>query len=231
MGITEDSPATRLLVVEDDDRIARALVTALQRFGFDVRRVATAAEATAAELADLVLLDLRLPDGDGIAVCQQLRRRSPELPIIMVTARNSSVEKVQGLREGADDYVTKPFAIAELVARIEAVLRRSHPVPAVDESPMLEVHGVRLDVAARTVTVDGDEVTLTRKEFDLLALLLRRLGVAVSRPEILELVWNTTWEGSSRTVDVHVAQLRQKLDRPSLIETVHGVGYRARPPS
>lgn len=203
------------------------MVAALQRHGYMTQRVGTVADALSAERADLVLLDLRLPDGDGLDVCRQLRERDPDIPIIMVTARASPVERVHGLRLGADDYVAKPFAIAELVARIEAVLRRA-PRREEASAEVITVDDVTIDVAARRVEVDGVAVGLTRKEFDLLVLLLGRGGEVVSRPELLEQVWHTSWEGSTRTVDVHVAQVRHKLGRPQLIETVHGVGYRAK---
>jgi DNA-binding response OmpR family regulator len=222
---TEQPRSTELLVVEDDDRIASAMVAALQRHGYMVQRVGTVADALSAGRADLVLLDLRLPDGDGVYVCRQLRERDPDIPIIMVTARTSPVERVHGLRLGADDYVAKPFAIAELVARIEAVLRR---VPRREENRVIVVDDVTVDVVSRRVEVDGQPVALTRKEFDLLVLILGREGDVMTRPELLDLVWHTSWEGSTRTVDVHVAQVRHKLRRPGLIETVHGIGYRAR---
>jgi DNA-binding response OmpR family regulator len=221
-----DPDATCLLLVEDDDRIASALQTALHRHGYSTRRVASAADALAADPGHLVLLDLRLPDDDGIHVCRSLRERHPTLPIIMVTARSSPAERVHGLRSGADDYVTKPFAIAELVARVEAVLRRSNPGPPAPRR--FRVGGAEVDAGTRTVLANGAPVALTRKEFDLLALLAERNGDAVSRAEILEHVWHTSWAGSSRTVDVHVAQLRAKLGQSDAIETVHGVGYRAR---
>jgi DNA-binding response OmpR family regulator len=220
-------PEVRLLLVEDDDRIAAALGAALQRYGYSVDRVSTASGALEADPGQLVLLDLRLPDGDGVAVCEALRARHPVLPIIMVTARSSAAELVHGLRSGADDYVTKPFAIAELVARVEAVLRRAQrSTPRA--SARYSLGAVVIDVASRTVTVNGHPVSLTRKEFDLLALLADRNGEPVTRPEILEHVWHTSWVGSSRTIDVHVAQLRAKLATTDTIETVHGVGYRVK---
>ncbi len=219
--------ATHLLLVEDDDRIASALQAALHRHGYSTHRVSSAADALAADPGHLVLLDLRLPDDDGIHVCRSLREHHPTLPIIMVTARSSPAERVHGLRSGADDYVTKPFAIAELVARVEAVLRRSNP--SGPPSPQrFRVGDAEVDVGARNVTANGAPIALTRKEFDLLVLLAERNGDAVSRSEILEHVWHTSWAGSSRTVDVHVAQLRAKLGQADAIETVHGVGYRAR---
>jgi DNA-binding response OmpR family regulator len=173
---------------------------------------------------DLVLLDLSLPDADGLDVCRELRRRG-DVPIIAVTARGEERDRVVGLRSGADDYVVKPFGVAELAARMEAVLRRARGTarPAVVRAGPLAV-----DVHARRVTVAGREVSLTRKEFDLLAALARQPGGAVSRDQLLAEVWHTTWLGSVRTVEVHVASLRGKLGDPGLVETVRGVGYRLR---
>jgi len=216
----------RILLVEDDDRVAGALTTALRRHGFDVHRVTTGAQALAAGEVQLVLLDLGLPDMDGVEVCRELRRRS-DVPIIAVTARSDERDRVVGLRTGADDYVVKPFGAAELVARIEAVLRRSRRVDAAADA-RIHLGDVEIDLAGRQVTREGEPISLTRKEFDLLALLARQPGAVVTRDRILAEVWHTTWQGSSHTLDVHVASLRTKLGYPDCVETVRGVGYRLR---
>ncbi|MFD0787914.1 response regulator transcription factor, partial [Micromonospora azadirachtae] len=172
-----------------------------------------------------VLLDLTLPDGDGTDLCRELRRRSSQLGIIAVTARGEERDRVLGLRLGADDYVVKPFSMVELQARIEAVLRRT--AQAAPERNLIETGSVRIDVSARTVTVDGRDVTLTRKEFDVLLSLARQPGVAVPRDRILLDAWGTTWT-DRHTVEVHVGSLRGKLGDARLVETVRGIGYRLR---
>ncbi|MGC5329099.1 response regulator transcription factor [Micromonospora sp. DT62] len=215
----------RILLVEDDRRVAAALSSALTRRGYEVEHAATVAAALCAAPCDLVLLDLTLPDGDGTDLCRELRRRSSQLGIIAVTARGEERDRVLGLRLGADDYVVKPFSMTELQARIEAVLRRAaHTVP---ERNLIEVGPVRVDVSARTVTVGGRPVALTRKEFDVLLSLARQPGVAVARERILLDAWGSTW-GDGHTVEVHVGSLRGKLGDPGLVETVRGVGYRLR---
>jgi two-component system response regulator RegX3 len=214
-----------LLVVEDEDTIAEPLVEGLRAEGFDVTRVATGQDALDAPPVDLVLLDVRLPDIDGFAVCRELRARS-DVPIIMVTAKGEEIDRVVGLELGADDYVVKPFGLRELVARIRAVARRTSGRHEPRET--LVVGGLEVDVPARRAMIDGRELQLTLKEFDLLALLASEPGVVVDRQRILREVWDTTWYGSSKTVDVHVAALRKKLGDPTLIETVRGVGLRLR---
>jgi DNA-binding response OmpR family regulator len=214
-----------LLVVEDEDAIAEPLVEGLRAEGFDVTRVATGQGALDAPAADLVLLDVRLPDVDGLTVCRELRARS-DVPIIMVTAKGEEIDRVVGLELGADDYVVKPFGLRELVARIRAVDRRTSARTGARE--ILRVGGLEIDVPARRATLEGRDLELTLKEFDLLALLAAEPGVVVDRARILREVWNTTWYGSSKTVDVHVAALRRKLGDPTLIETVRGVGLRLR---
>jgi len=218
----------RLLVVEDDDGIAEPLVAGLRREGFEVQRVATGREAMAAPLPDLVLLDLRLPDVDGYAVARDIRSRS-RVPIIMVTARGEEVDRVVGLELGADDYVVKPFGLRELIARINAVMRRVGE--RAEPEPVLSAGPLRIDLRAHRVHLDGREVALTPKEFDLLALLAGDPGAAVDRRRILEEVWGTRWYGPSKTIDVHVSSLRRKLGDPGWIETVRGVGFRLRPPA
>ena len=213
-----------LLVVEDEDAIAEPLVEGLEREGFEVTRVATGAAALEAPTVDLVLLDLRLPDMDGYAVCRELRARS-DVPIIMVTAKGEEIDRVVGLELGADDYVVKPFGLHELVARIRAVSRRG---PARAARGVLRAGAIEVDPRARRASVSGRELALTVKEFDLLALLVGEAGSVVDRRTILREVWDTTWLGSSKTVDVHVASLRKKLGDPELIETVRGVGLRVR---
>lgn len=223
-----DGGGVRLLLVEDDDAIAGPLAKGLGREGFEVTRVATGAEALVAEAADLVLLDLGLPDLDGYEVCRRLRAES-EVPIIVITARGDEVDRVVGLELGADDYVVKPFGFRELVARIRAVARRAATRSGAEEAeadPVLRAGRVEVDTRTRRVTVDGDEVTLTRKEFDLLALLAADPGATRTRDEILEEVWDAHWYGPTKTLDVHVASLRKKLGDPALIETVRGVGFR-----
>jgi DNA-binding response OmpR family regulator len=216
----------RILVVEDDDRVARGLTTALRHAGYDVARVATAAAARDAPRVDVVLLDLGLPDGDGLDVLRELSRR-PDTAVIAVTARGEERERVLGLRAGADDYVVKPFGTAELLARVEAVLRRTRVARAGgDVGRSIEVGQLRLDIAARTASVGDRSLVLTRKEFDLLALLAVRAGTVVSRDLILDQVWQTSWEAPSRTLDTHVAALRAKLGKWARIQTVRGVGYR-----
>src|SRR4051794_33439963 len=216
----------RILLVEDDHRVSAVMTSMLQRRGYEVEHAATATAALEAAPCDLVLLDLTLPDGDGVDVCRVLRSRSEHLGIIAVTARGEERDRVTGLRVGADDYVVKPFSMAELQARIEALLRRSvrHAPPA---GPVVEAGPLLIDQAARTVHVDRRLVALTRKEFDILASLARQPGVVLTRERIMLDVWQTTWSGR-HTLEVHVASLRAKLCRPDLVETVRGVGYRLR---
>ena len=214
----------RLLLVEDDDSIAVPLVAGLSREGFDVTRASTGAEALAADPGDLVLLDLRLPDTDGYEVCRELRARS-EVPVIIVSARGEEVDRVVGLELGADDYLVKPFGLRELIARIRAVSRRTAGHRE-SETESIGAGPVKIDLRAHRVTVEGSEVQLTGKEFDLLTVLVRDAGAVVNRERLLREVWNTTWYGSSKTVDVHVASLRRKLGDPGLIETVRGIGLR-----
>ena len=216
---------TRVLIVEDDDRVAAALESALTRSGRMTTRRPDG--RTAIELLDtnpaidIVLLDLGLPDIDGVDVCRMIRSRSG-LPVIALTARAGARDRVTGLRSGADDYVVKPYAFPELLARMDAVLRRcrAEPVPAA----ILTVGDIAIDLDARRVRVAGAPVDLTRKEFDLLAVLATRIGLVIPREEVFWTVWQTDWPGTSRTLDTHVASLRHKLGRPSAIRTVRGVG-------
>jgi DNA-binding response OmpR family regulator len=218
----------RVLVVEDDDSIATPLAKGLAREGFAVERVSTGEAALAADPVDLVLLDLGLPDIDGYEVCRRLRATS-DVPIIVITARGDEVDRVVGLELGADDYVVKPFGFRELVARMRAVARRSEArSPTTD---LRRVGPLELDARTRRVTVNGQPVELTRKEFDLLALLTEDPGATRSRDEIMETVWDAHWYGPTKTLDVHVAGLRRKLGDPGLIETVRGVGFRMADPA
>jgi two-component system response regulator RegX3 len=214
----------RLLIVEDEDAIAEPLAEGLRREGFEVERAATGTEALAAAPVDLVLLDLRLPDLDGLDVCRELRQRSG-VPIIVVTARGEEADRVVGLELGADDYVVKPFGLRELIARIRAVTRRAR---GDQEGAVVRVGELEVDERARRARLTGHELELTPKEFDLLAALARDPGAAVSRRRLLEEVWQTSWYGSTKTIDVHVAALRRKLGDPGWIETVRGVGFRLR---
>lgn len=213
----------RLLVVEDDDAIAVPLVSGLQRHGFTVSRVATGREALAASGHDMVLLDLGLPDMDGYELCRRLRAASA-VPIVMITARGEETDRVIGLELGADDYVVKPFGLRELVARVRAVGRRTVAQAETDVPQTLGA--LRIDRRTRRVFVDEQEVALSPKEFDLLALLGEDPGAVVGRQQILEEVWDPHWYGPTKTLDVHVASLRKKLGDPSWVETVRGVGYR-----
>jgi two-component system response regulator RegX3 len=226
-GRDRHDDGVRILLVEDEAAIAEPLAEGLRREGFDVSRVATAAEALAASEADLVLLDLRLPDGDGLDVCRRLRERS-DVPIIVVTARSEEADRVVGLELGADDYVVKPFGTRELIARIRAVTRRTGN--AVRASGALTIGELEVDERSRRARLGGRELDLTPKEFDLLHVLARDPGAAVSRQRLLEEVWKTTWYGSTKTIDVHVAALRRKLGDPGWIETVRGIGFRLRSP-
>jgi len=217
----------RVLIVEDDDAIAAPLAKGLEREGLAVER-AENGEAGLARVAaadfDVVLLDLGLPDRDGFDVCRELRAHS-DVPIIVVTARSEEVDRVVGLELGADDYIVKPFGFRELVERIRAVARRRAPR---GDGSRVEIGDLVIDRRTRAVTVEGRVVTLTPKEFDLLAFLAEDAGAVRGRHEVLEEVWDPHWYGPTKTLDVHVASLRKKLGDPSWIETVRGVGFRLR---
>ena len=213
----------RVLLVEDDDRVVAALVPALQRAHLQVRRAATAAEAQLLHReADLVLLDMGLPDQDGLALCRDIRAGS-SVPIIAVTARREESSLVAALRAGIDDYVVKPYSQAVLLARIEAVMRRYGHGPVTPEATWGDV---RLDHDALEAFLADHDLGLSRKEFELLSMLVQAQGAPVAREALMQGIWDTSWVGASRTLDVHVSSLRAKLDRPGLVETVRGVGYR-----
>ena len=224
-----------ILMVEDESSITEPLAEALDREGFDTRvagTVAGALEQAGHEMPDLVLLDVMLPDGSGYDVARTLRERS-KVPIIMLTARGEETDRIVGLELGADDYIVKPFSAREVAARIRAVLRRAgdvaEPAPP-RKTGALEVGPVRVDRDRRAVSVNGDELDLTRKEFELLELLTREAGSVVSREHLLDEVWDTNWFGSTKTLDVHISSLRRKLgddsQSPRFIHTVRGVGFR-----
>jgi DNA-binding response OmpR family regulator len=221
------SPGPQLLLVEDEESIGSLVRAYLEQSGYRVAWVRSGEEALSNldQLAPrLVILDIGLPGADGFDVCRDIRTRSA-VPILMLTARDEEADRVAGLEVGADDYVSKPFSPRELAARVKAVLRRSEPA-----APLLqrfEVGDLVLDPQAREVTVAGEPVELTGKEFDLLAYLLENAGIVVSRDQLLDRVWGMTYAGGTRTVDVHVAQLRRKLGRPDSIRTFRGSGYKA----
>lgn len=230
MGISDDKPF--ILVAEDEPNIASFARMYLEAAGFRVsvaERGDDALEAIEAERPDLLLLDLNLPGVDGFEVTRRIRQGGGAMPILMLTARDDAVDKIVGLELGADDYVTKPFDPRELVARVRAILRRSDgQLDAVDadQPPVLEVDDLRIEVGAREVYVGSTEIALTPKEFDLLTALVQARGLVLSREQLLERVWGYTFLGDSRTIDVHVRQLRRKLGDACPIETVWGTGYK-----
>jgi two-component system response regulator RegX3 len=225
----------RVLVVEDEESFSDALSYLLRKEGFEVAVAPTGAEALAEfnrNGADIVLLDLMLPEMSGTEVCRQLRLRSA-VPIIMVTARDSEIDKVVGLEIGADDYVTKPYSPRELVARVRAVLRRKSAEVAEPATPTLAAGPVRMDVERHVVTVEGETVALPLKEFELLELLLRNAGRVLTRGQLIDRVWGADYVGDTKTLDVHVKRLRSKIEpepsNPRYIVTVRGLGYKFEP--
>jgi two-component system response regulator RegX3 len=221
---------TRVLVVEDEPSYRETLAFMLAREGFDVVEAADGAEGLAAYDrggADIVLLDLMMPGIPGTEVCRQLRQRGP-VPVIMLTARDSEIDKVVGLELGADDYVTKPFSHRELVARIRAVLRRGQDVELVPD--VVEAGGVRMDVERHEVAVEGKPVKLALKEFELLEMLLRNAGRVMTRGQLIDRIWGADYVGDTKTLDVHVKRLRAKLEtdpgNPEHLLTVRGLGYK-----
>ena len=217
-----------ILLVEDDDAIAASLISGLATSGMSVRRVSNGADAVAAEIPDVVLLDIGLPDFEGFEVCRRIRQKS-QVPIIMLTARDEEIDRVFGLEIGADDYVTKPFGLRELIARIRAVSRRRAAVD-LPASEVLEIGNLKLDLSTRRVYMSGKEVELTTKEFDLLAYLAEHPGIVHRRTDIMESVWDANWYGPTKTLDAHVAAVRKKLGNADWIEAVRGVGFRLESP-
>jgi two-component system, OmpR family, response regulator MtrA len=214
------------VVIEDDDAIGALVGAYLEQAGFEVVRECTGIgglEAVERRQPRFVVLDLGLPDVDGFDLCRRLRGGG-DIPLLILTARDEEADRIVGLELGADDYITKPFSPRELVARVRAILRRTEPTSP--ESRVLELDGLRVDLRSRSVTMDGSTVTLRTLEFELLVELARHAGHVVTRDRLLDRVWGLSFAGGTRTVDVHVAQLRKKLGRPELIQTVRGVGYR-----
>jgi DNA-binding response OmpR family regulator len=225
------TPTPTILVVEDESSIASFVALYLKNAGYGVRTAATGKEAlqqVAQETPGLVVLDLMLPDIDGIEVCKRIRQSS-DLPILMLTARDEDVDKIIGLEVGADDYLTKPFNPRELVARVKSILRRSAPDRRDRETEVISHGDLTIDAGRREVRVNDEEIQLAPKEFDLLWELLDHRGLVLTRDQLLERVWGYTFAGDTRTVDVHVRQLRRKLGDASPIVTVWGVGYKVSP--
>ena len=224
---------TRLLLVEDDSAIAEPLSRALDREGYSVVRASRGIDAltiaASEDHIDFVILDLGLPDIDGLEVCRRLRKGGLGAPVLILTARADEVDAVVGLDAGADDYVTKPFRLGELQARIRALLRRTQ-VAEDTSSNVYDINGVSLDPSARRVYVDGEELSLSAKEFDLLAVLMREAGSVVTRDDLMREVWGAEWWGSTKTLDMHMSWLRRKrgddATSPKRITTIRGVGFR-----
>jgi two-component system response regulator RegX3 len=233
--LRKDSTLARVLVVEDEEAYSDALSYMLRREGFEVSVAATGTDALTEfdrTGADIVLLDLMLPEMSGTEVCRQLRQKS-NVPVIMITARDSEIDKVVGLEIGADDYVTKPYSPRELVARIRAVLRRQTGDTGELTPPSLSAGPVRMDVDRHVVTVGGEAVQLPLKEFELLELLLRNAGRVLTRGQLIDRVWGADYVGDTKTLDVHVKRLRSKIEpepsAPRYIVTVRGLGYKFEP--
>ena len=227
----QQQPQQTILVVEDESSIASFVSLYLKNAGYSVRTAATGTEAlsqAATGDASLIILDLMLPDIDGIEVCRRIRKTS-DVPILMLTARDEDVDKIIGLEVGADDYLTKPFNPRELVARVKSILRRATPERRQVESAQLKHGELMIDAGRREVRVGEQEIQLAPKEFDLLWELLDHKGLVLTRDQLLERVWGYTFAGDTRTVDVHVRQLRRKLGDASPIVTVWGVGYKVAP--
>src|SRR5215468_7056593 len=226
-----NAPAPTILVVEDESSIASFVALYLKNAGYTVRTASNGIDAlslAASEHPALIVLDLMLPDIDGIEVCKRIRQGS-DVPILMLTARDEDVDKIIGLEVGADDYLTKPFNPRELVARVKSILRRTTPDRRDLESETIEHGDLHVDAGRREVRVGEEEIQLAPKEFDLLWELLDHRGLVLTRDQLLERVWGYTFAGDTRTVDVHVRQLRRKLGEASPIVTVWGVGYKVGP--
>ncbi len=222
----------RILVVEDEETLSEAISFLLSKEGFDVSVAATGPEAV--ELfdkngADLILLDLMLPGLSGTEVCRQIRTKS-SVPIIMLTAKDSEIDKVVGLEIGADDYVTKPYSSRELIARIRAVLRRGELQDAADDGSILEVGPVRMDTDRHVISVNSEQVSIPLKEFELLEFLMRNAGRVLTRIQLIDRVWGSDYVGDTKTLDVHIKRLRAKIEKdpanPEFIQTVRGMGYK-----
>jgi two-component system alkaline phosphatase synthesis response regulator PhoP len=225
----EETRTRNIVIVEDDEDIAESIRYNLEREGFRVRVAATGEDALNLILdrpPSLILLDLNLPHMSGFEMCRRLRAEAPtaRVPILILTARTDEADKVLGLNIGADDYITKPFGMRELVARVNAVLRRADGLES--ERPIYDNGELTIDQATFSVRFKGREVRLTRKEFALLSELARNQGRVMTRETLLDRVWSLSYYGDSRTLDVHIRRLRQKLGEPTLIETVTGIGYR-----
>lgn len=221
-----------ILLVEDDATLAETLRYNLEREGYAVIGAGdgvTALEYARQHQPDIVVLDVMLPRLDGFSVCRMLRKES-SIPIIMLTARQDEVDRIAGLELGADDYLTKPFSVGELLARIRAILRRSDRSTPNVERDVLHVGSIKLDIGSRRIWRDDSEIQLSQKEFDLLACLMRNRGLALSRDVLLERVWGFDYVGDGRTVDVHIRWLREKIEQdpssPAYLQTVRGIGYR-----
>ncbi|MFW0108799.1 winged helix-turn-helix domain-containing protein [Rothia sp. P7181] len=222
----------RILVVEDEEALSEPLAFLLGREGFDVQVVDNGIDAVVEferNGADLVLLDVMLPGQSGMEVCKQLRAQS-SVPIIMLTAKDSEIDKVLGLELGADDYVTKPYSSRELIARVRAVLRRQGDGEELEASSAVEVGPVRMDVERHIVTVDGETVTMPLKEFELLEMLLRNAGRVLTRSQLIDRVWGSNYVGDTKTLDVHIKRIRSKIEpdpsTPRYVVTVRGLGYK-----
>ncbi len=219
---------TTILVVEDETSIASFVAAYLRNAGYGVQTAATAQAALiqlAGDAPALIILDLNLPDGDGVELCRRIRKTS-DIPILMLTARDEDIDKIIGLEVGADDYMTKPFNPRELVARVKSILRRAAPERRKSESDEIHHGDLAVNAGKREVHVGDEEIHLAPKEFDLLWELLDHRGIVLTRDQLLERVWGYTFAGDTRTVDVHVRQIRRKLGDASPIVTVWGVGYK-----
>jgi two-component system, OmpR family, response regulator RegX3 len=230
--VNVSSQRQTILLVEDERAITEPLAEALEREGFDASVAGTASEAlekASSADPDLVLLDIGLPDGSGLDVCRELRKSS-EVPIIMLTARGSEADRVAGLELGADDYVVKPFSAREVVARVRAVLRRAVPSPSGDGTGSITIGDLDLDTARHEARLSGAPIELSRKEFELLRVLMESAGSVLTREALIDEVWDMNWFGSTKTLDVHISGLRKKLEddprEPRYIHTVRGVGFR-----
>jgi two-component system response regulator RegX3 len=222
----------RILVVEDEETLAEAISFLLSKEGFDVAVAATGPEAIETfekSGADLILLDLMLPGLSGTEVCRQIRTKS-SVPIIMLTAKDSEIDKVVGLEIGADDYVTKPYSSRELIARIRAVLRRGELHDSADEGATIEVGPVRMDTDRHVITINGETTAIPLKEFELLEFLMRNAGRVLTRMQLIDRVWGSDYVGDTKTLDVHIKRLRAKIEKdpanPEYIQTVRGMGYK-----